>query len=128
MLGCAETRPAESHTFPVEPLVVVMSRSGELELTAWTAPLQPPTRGMCSVKLAIEQVGSGAAVSGLELEVVPEMPSMGHGTPTVPKSAETGPGTYRVTDVNLFMAGRWDLRITLSGAREDYATISVDVR
>lgn len=113
--------------FPSSPIATVKSESKGLELAAFTAPEQPPTRGTITVKLAIVDP-SGAPVEGLAIEMAPEMPSMGHGTPTVPRISAKGGGVYVAEDVNLFMAGRWDLRLTLTGAVDDHAIIPLDVR
>jgi hypothetical protein len=80
------------------------------------------------MRLLIEDVASDAGVEDLTLAMSPEMPSMGHGTPVVPKIESSGQGNYLASDVNLFMAGRWELRLTISGPATDEAVIPVDVR
>lgn len=124
--ACGGGDAASDNTFPDHPLVTVDSRDGKLQLAAYTAPEQPPSRGVISTKLVI--TAQGKPVDGLSMTVEPEMPSMGHGTAMVPKVAAQGHGTYLVTDVDLFMAGRWDLRIAITGEVTDAAVVPVDVR
>lgn len=126
LFACGAGDAGTSDTFPDHPLVTVDSRDGKLQLAAYTAPEQPPSRGVISTKLVI--TAQGKPVDGLSMTVEPEMPSMGHGTAMVPKVAPQGHGTYLVTDVDLFMAGRWDLRIAITGEVTDAAVVPVDVR
>lgn len=123
----SEPEPAGA-SFPTSPLVTVKSEGGKLDVAAFTAPEQPPSRGTISVKLSVTDPATGKAVEGLVIEMAPEMPSMGHGTHVVPKVSAEGDGTYLAEDVNVYMAGRWDLRLTVSGAVSDVAIIPVDVR
>lgn len=109
------------------PLTTVTSEQKKLNLAVYTSPEQPPARGTLTVRYVITDA-AGAPVDGLTLAVVPTMPSMGHGTPTVPKVAASGSGEYVATDVNLFMAGRWELRTTITGTVSDVAVVPVDVR
>ena len=134
LFGCGSLPPTANTDFPTDPLLVgVVSRSGQLRFDVWTAPAQPPAHGTISVKLSVTDVTGGAGVDGLLLDIVPEMPSMGHGTPTVPQVSAEGGGTYVATDVDLYMAGRWDLSTTItdgsdSGRAPDSVTLSLDVR
>lgn len=115
--------------FPATPLTATPIRSGagKLDVLAWTAPEQPPTRGTISVKLEITDANTNAAVDGLELVVVPEMPSMGHGTSVDPVVTPKGSGLYLVSDVNLFMAGAWVLTTSITGTVTDDVSIPINV-
>lgn len=55
------------------------------------------------------------------------MPAMGHGSPYDGEAVEVGDGHYRFQDVSLFMAGVWELRVTLNPGGED-AVLAFDVR
>jgi hypothetical protein len=57
---------------------------------------------------------SGNPVTGATLSVVPTMPYMGHGTPIHPEVSEQGDGVYSIADINLFMAGIWEVAINAS--------------
>ncbi|HRG97207.1 MAG TPA: FixH family protein [Polyangiaceae bacterium] len=111
------------------PLTTVTSPQSHLRVAIHTSPEQPPSRGTITVRYVITN-SSGAPVDGLTLSVAPDMPAMGHGTPVVPKVAAAGGGEYIATDVNLFMAGRWELRTTLRGGAgvSDEVVVPVDVR
>lgn len=126
--GCSSARDDADASFPQAPLTTVTSRDGKLQVAAFTAPEQPPTRGVIRVKLLVTDAAKGAPVDGLAMDIVPEMPSMGHGTPTVPRVSAQGEGAYLVEDVNLFMAGRWDLRVTITGGQSDAAVVTIDAR
>lgn len=126
--GGDDASSSSTATFPVDPLVTVTSQQGKLRLAAWTSPEQPPSRGTLTVRLLVTDVATGAPVDGLTLDISPEMPSMGHGTPVVPKVRASGNGVYLASDVSLFMAGAWDLRTNVQGAVTDTAIVSIDAR
>lgn len=67
---------------------------------------------------------NGAPLDGLEIEVTPTMPDHGHGTPAVAEVTATGvAGEYRITPVNLFMAGYWEIALDLTlGDEQDSVT------
>jgi YtkA-like len=127
--ACSSSAPEDSTdgTFPTTALANVTSRDGKLAVSAFTSPQQPPSRGVILVKLAVTD-GAGKPVNDLVIEMAPDMPSMGHGTPTVPRISSKGDGVYVAENVNLFMAGRWDLRMTVTGAVSDGVVVPVDVR
>jgi hypothetical protein len=106
----------------------VMSESGALRFEVRTGPTQPPTRGVSTVWLAVSDAASGEPTTGLELTVVPWMPAMGHGTSVKPAIEAAGDGQFVVSRVNLYMGGKWDLRIAISGAVTDRATIHFAIR
>lgn len=126
-VACGSSPAPEEASFQQNPLTVVESDAGALRVSVWTAPDQPPTRGMLTLQLLVQDASTGAPVDGLSFEIVPTMPSMGHGTSDVPKTKPTGDGYYVVTDVNLFMAGRWELRMAITGAVKDVAIVQIDV-
>jgi hypothetical protein len=113
LLACSSSSPPPSG-FPDQPLLTVLSQSGALSVAVRTSP-EPPTRGDQSVEFTITDAATGGPRSGLTLEVVPWMPVMSHGTSVVPTVTEQSPGTYLIADVDMFMAGEWELRTTISG-------------
>jgi len=127
--GCAgaDEGPSAPGTFPSESYATLLSDGGELSITVWTAPEQPPPRGEIAVKLAVADAASGAPVAGLALDVVPWMPVMGHGTSVVPTVTSDGKGTYLIEHVNLFMPGRWELRTHFKDDVDDRASPIFDV-
>jgi hypothetical protein len=106
----------------------VASQSGALQFEVGTSPEQPPTRGLSTVSLEITDAQSGEPKDGLELTVVPWMPAMGHGTSVKPAIDAVGGGQYVVSRVNMYMGGAWDLRIAISGAETDRATLHFTIR
>jgi hypothetical protein len=115
--GACSQAPAPAG-FPVQPTLVMSSKSALFSIAVRTAP-SPPTRGDQSVEYTITDASTGKVVPGLTLDVVPWMPIMDHGTSIVPSVTETTPGTYLVSNVDLFMAGEWALRTTISGPAGD---------
>ena len=126
--ACA-VEPAPMQTsveFPDAPTATVSSSSGALTADVRTAPSQPPTRGVSSVRMTLKR-SDGTPITGAALTVVPWMPAMGHGTSVVPTVTEEGDGSYRVDDVDMFMPGVWELRTTVSGATEDQVVPSFQI-
>lgn len=78
-------------------------------------PLSPKI-GMNDLVLLVNQresMMSFPAVSGLTIEVTPEMPSMGHGSPNNVNPAYTTGGRY-AGKVNFTMTGDWRLHFKIS--------------
>lgn len=125
--ACGSSEPPGDASFEASPLTTVNSDAGKLRVSVWTSPDQPPARGILTLQVLVEDAVSRAPVDGLSFDIVPEMPSMGHGTPTVPKTKAAGDGVYIASDVNLFMAGRWELRMTITGSVSDVAIVQIDV-
>jgi hypothetical protein len=112
--------------FPVEPYTSVSTEAGALSVAVRTSPEQPPSRGVVSVELTVTDPG-GAPVDGLVVEPTLWMPAMGHGTSVTPTVSPAGKGRYVLTNVNLYMAGRWELRTRFSGAATDRAVPVLEV-
>ena len=133
-LGCNSTsKPVSGDassdvSFPEDPYQVVLSQHGTAQVSAWTAPNQPPIRGTITVKLLVVNAANSVTEDGLKLDVALVMPTMGHGTSVIPQISPVGEGIYIVTDVNLFMAGRWNLDTTMSGNINDNVTIPIDLQ
>ena len=116
-------------TFPREPLAKVTTDSGAWHIEVRVSPQQPPVRGVNTVELTITD-GAGKPVPSLVIGITPWMSAHGHGASTRPEIKDVGAGNYVATDVNLYMPGRWDLRITLAtpaGETTDRATATLDV-
>ena len=75
---------------------------------------------MVSVEYRITNA-DGQPVDGLVLSVVPWMPDMGHGASIEPMVSAVGGGRYVISNVELFMPGRWELRTSITGPSEDRA-------
>ena len=83
---------------------------------------------MDAVELRVTDLATGHAVDGLQIAATPWMPSMGHGASVVPTVTPRGAGVYDLADVDFFMPGSWELRLTLHGTLDDTATITFDVQ
>jgi hypothetical protein len=113
--GCGSGAEPGSGDFPADAFVTLASQSQALLVAVRTAP-QPPTRGGQSAEYRITRALSGEPAAMLSLEVVPWMPSMGHGTAVVPSVEEVSPGTYLISNIYFYMAGHWVLRTTISSS------------
>jgi hypothetical protein len=124
--GCSSAPRDRSTTFQTTPYLIATSSSGALSVGVSTSP-QPPERGTIAVELTFMNVAGGAPVDGLTLQIRPWMPAHGHGTAVVPVVTAKGQGQYIVDNVNLFMAGHWELQTTLSGSAVDYVAPALDI-
>jgi hypothetical protein len=96
------------------PLVQVtestsMSGAYQVAVLAHTSDL---TRGNYDLEYIVTSTSDSTPVEGITMTIVPWMPAMGHGTPIVPAITSLGNGTYSLTNIDLFMAGLWQLRTT----------------
>jgi hypothetical protein len=126
LVACGSTGGGSAPgTFSGDPVADVMSESGSVHMTARTSP-NPIERG--EVALQVKAMDTkGVALDGVTMSAVPWMPAMGHGTSVVPTVTPKGNGIYELTNVNLFMPGHWEVRITMSGAVTDKSTFAFDV-
>jgi hypothetical protein len=124
-LAACGTTSSDDDSGPLVQVASVTSQSGAFEV-AMLAHSATPTRGSHSLELVVTSVQDAAPVDGLSLTLVPWMPAMGHGTAIVPTITPLGDGTYELDDVDLYMAGLWELRTTFA-TPTDYAAPSVQV-
>jgi hypothetical protein len=128
-LGVAPSAPdagSDAGVMGTEAVIVgdVLSDSGRtrVEVRSTAVPLR---RGMQAFQVRLRDAGSGKPVSGVVLSVQPWMPTMGHGIQEVPRVTEREPGTFDVTETDLFMPGVWELRFTMKGRVEDTAAVTL---
>ena len=125
LLAACGSDPASGTGFPEAALAAVGGDGGGATIEVRTSP-QPPTRGSIEVEYTVAK--AGVPVDGLTLEVTPFMPDMGHGATVEPTVTAEGGGKYLIGNVELYMAGRWELRTTLHGAVEDTAAVELQVQ
>jgi hypothetical protein len=127
--GCSSAGASDTGAISEATAAVVTSDGGGYRISVHSAPDAAPSRGVNTLRLVVTKVADDTPVSGLELDVVPWMPAMGHGTSVKP-SVEAGPepGSYTVTNVNLFMAGLWEIRTTIGGSTSDHVAPQFDIR
>jgi hypothetical protein len=99
--------------------------AGALSFAVRSLP-QPPSVGVLEFRLDATNT-AGAPVTGLEIGVVPWMPSMRHGSPVPPSVTDMGDGSYLVENVDLTMVGDWQLQLTLSGAMSGSCNLEFSV-
>ena len=128
--GCGGSAGApDPGAFASSPAATLTSDSGLHRIAVYSAPDAQPTRGVNALRIVITNVEGGRPATGLDLDVVPWMPAMGHGASVKPR-VETGtePGVFTVTRVNLFMPGLWEIRTSIGGATQrDHATAQFEV-
>lgn len=121
--GCssASAPSGDAATFSDAPFATITSDNGQLVFDMRAAPDPTPARGVDSIELTVRRA-AGASADGLVIDAVPWMPAMGHGASVRPTVEAKGDGKYVLTNVNFFMPGQWQLRLTFSGPVEDHAT------
>lgn len=128
--GCSSGASApDPGSFAETPATVLTSEAGGYRIAIQSAPDPQPTRGVNALRLVFTKVSDGTRAAGLEVDVVPWMPAMGHGASVKPTvRAGTEPGVYTVDNVNLFMPGLWEIRATIGGSTGDHATAQFEVQ
>jgi hypothetical protein len=96
-----------------------MSQAGKNHLVTvklMTSTPGPPIKGNNDWVIEVGDATTSAPLDGLTVTAVPFMPDHGHGTPIKVAITPTGQGTYKLSPVNLFMAGLWQVTINLTTA------------
>jgi hypothetical protein len=123
-VGCSASSPEPTTTeFETAQIATVTSANGAYVVTVYP-PAGGLVQGIDTLKALVTDAHSNAPIDGLTVEIVPWMPTMGHGSSAIPIVTAAGSGAYLVTDLTLFMPGTWQLRTTLG---DDSALISVEV-
>lgn len=106
---------------------VGLSRAGsQVEVAFMEASPAPPDRGENTWVVMVTD-SEGAPVSNAELEVVPWMPDHGHGSSVIVEvEATQTPGEYRLSPIDLFMAGLWEVRLNFTLPASDDAAPAED--
>ena len=125
--ACSSSTASNSGAFASAPASTVDGASHVARVALYTTTGSFPARGVSRVELLVTRIADGAPVDGASLEIVPWMPVMAHGASVKPTVAAAGSGKYVVDDVDLFMPGRWELRVAVRGPIEDDATFAFDV-
>jgi YtkA-like len=126
--SCGGSQGSSSSDFPEAPYLSFTAEGRGLELELRTAPTQPPERGEVVAALTVRDRASRAPLDGLSIDVVPFMTAHGHGANAKPVITALGQGLYRIENLQLVMAGAWDLRFDLRGEGTDaHATATLDV-
>lgn len=120
-LGCGDDESAQPAEEYVDTYVDGLTRTGEFfSVKLMTASPAPPDKGLNTWTLAVTD-SDGAAVTDATVMVSPLMPAHGHGSNPKDFHGVLEDGMYTFTDMNLYMAGRWTMDITIeqpSGTKE----------
>jgi len=104
------------------------TKQGSFSILVQTEPHEPVV-GPNKVILTIRNAGTGSAMEGATVKVVPWMSMHGHGSPKETHVKEEGNGVYEVENVYYTMEGPWDLLISIQkGNVEDTASVIVDIK
>jgi hypothetical protein len=124
--GCSSEPPAAPPvTFSGPVQQTAASVSGQLQVAVRWSP-QPPAVGNAAAELTITD-SAGVPVGGLVLAGLLWMPAHGHGASVQPELTEAGDGLFIAAPLYFFMPGAWELRLTMSGTRDDTATVSIEL-
>jgi hypothetical protein len=86
------------------------------------------SRGEHVIELCVLDRSDGLQVEHLEIELVPFMPAMGHGSSGVSPSQPRSGGCYAFEGVVLSMPGTWELRMSVEGKDADFVAPEVFVQ
>lgn len=125
LFGCSQASSTTNGTFSATPFETVESQSGMLEATVFSTT-GGLTRGANTLEIHVTD-RNGHPIDGLSLSATPWMPSHAHGTSSSPIVDAIGGGDYVVREINLFMPGQWQLRVSVAGATPDALTPVLDV-
>ena len=99
-------------SFATAPFQTVTSSSGRLRVELRWSPAVP-VKGENAAQLTfLDQDGN--PVAGLLTTVVPWMAAHAHGTSVQPIVTTTAPGVMVAAPVYLYMAGEWQIRMTMT--------------
>jgi len=126
--GCGGSPPAippVPASFPVHAVAAVSSTSGALHVELRSVP-DPLVRGQNVGQLTLTD-GSGQPAARVTVEVLPWMPSHGHGTSQAVEITDQGGGVFIANPLYLFMAGEWQIQMKFQGAIDDTAMATVEI-
>ncbi len=110
--SCANETRAEPYVAGQEKV----GKQGALSVQLIESQPGPPQKGDNTWTLAVK-TSAGTPVAGATVNVTPFMPDHGHGSPikaiTSELSTPAGAGQYRVTPINLFMPGLWQITVAV---------------
>jgi hypothetical protein len=103
---------------PLVQIADATSTSGAYDVTVF-AHTSTLTRGNYILQYVFTSSADGSPVDDLGVTIVPWMPAMGHGTSITPSVTPLGSGAYELDDIDLYMAGLWQLRTTTTADQPD---------
>jgi hypothetical protein len=98
--------------------------SAKMMFTLMAADPAPPARGDNTWMLQLTQMSGGSAVAGAQILVTPFMPDHAHGTPlSVVVEPQPTAGHYKLSPVNMWMPGLWEVTIDAQSGADSDTTI-----
>jgi hypothetical protein len=86
---------------------------------------EAPAKGQDTWTIEVDDATAGTPVDGVTMTVTPRMPDHRHGTTPV-QVTPTGSGKYTLDPVNLYMAGYWEVTLSLGTAANSDAGSTAD--
>jgi hypothetical protein len=114
----------------VEAPFAPQANGTETVLTVISATPDPPLRADYNAWTVTIATADGEPLTDCEITADPRMPAHGHGTTPRPEVTpmEDQDGVYRVSPLNLFMAGLWEITFQYTcGDIEDAVAVTVVV-
>ncbi|MBC8132336.1 MAG: FixH family protein [Deltaproteobacteria bacterium] len=102
----------EKQVMPYEPGMSVMTTAGVFTVKLLNSTPGPAVKGDNVWVIEVDDAASANALDGLDIDVVPFMPTHQHGSREVVVTPD-GSGTYTLKPVYLYMSGVWEVRISI---------------
>lgn len=126
-LGADASGPSTLCTDPrADPWLLPLTKStsaGGFRVSLLEGSPAPPAIGKNTWTLRVTNA-SGQPASGLSPAVHPFMPDHGHGTALPEVVVGTEAGTYQIRAMDLFMAGVWQVEVSLGTAQPDRVVLT----
>ena len=106
----------DARAMPYQSGMSVMSSTGVFAVELLNSSPGPPVKGQNTWIIRVDEVATGSLLDGLDVSVTPRMPDHpSHGTRPVVVTP-SGPGTYTLEPVYLYMPGIWNVTMTIVGS------------
>jgi hypothetical protein len=110
LFSCAR----ETRAPPYMPGYMRTSTSGAVTATLLSSDPAPPAQGNNTWMIALATASTGAPLDGVAMVVTGLMPDHGHPLGVPPTVTPAGGGQYAVDDIDMFMAGYWEITLALT--------------
>jgi hypothetical protein len=110
LFSCAKETRAPAYM----PGYMRTSMSGAVTATLLSSDPAPPAQGNNTWMVALADASTGAALDGVAMVVTGLMPDHGHPLGVPPTVMPSGGGQYAIDDIDMFMAGYWEITLALT--------------
>jgi nitrate/TMAO reductase-like tetraheme cytochrome c subunit len=104
------------------PGIEKAGKAGQARFSIVSASPEPPGLGE-NVWIVEVRDAEGAPLTQLQIDAGTWMPQHVHGSPIFGKSEHQGQGRYRVSPIQLFMSGLWEVTLAATGKAADGSAI-----